>query len=85
MTQTILSRRQFLAPTDGSNASGTSDYYWQFVTIFPSVVEAMMPSTAGTSCLLLQNSTQTDNRAGQRITLLRSLKQNFMSITVVQV
>ncbi len=47
-------------PPDGSNASGTSDYYWQFVTIFPSVVEAMMPSTAGTSlAAFTPNSTQT--------------------------
>ncbi len=49
-------------PPDGSDASGTSDYYWQFVTVFPSVVEAMVPSTAGTSlAAFTPNSIQTIN------------------------
>jgi len=47
-------------PPDGTNASGTSDYYWQFVTVFPSVVEDMMPTNAGSSlAAFTPNSTQT--------------------------
>jgi len=50
------------APPDGTMVGGTSDYYWQFVTIFPSVVEAMMPNTNGTAlAAFTPNSTQTLN------------------------
>ncbi len=54
-------------PPDGTNPSGTSDYYWQFVTRFSSVAEDEMPSTNGTALSsFTPGSTQTLNLSWKR-------------------
>ncbi len=54
-------------PPDGTNPSGTSDYYWQFVTRFASVALDEMPSTSGTSLgAFTPNANQTLNLSWKR-------------------